>query len=545
VIDTTLLRQTAEANDIKVSDKELADAIIKIPVFQDNGKFDTKRYKLLLSQNRMTPSSFESMQKEAMLMDKLRAIVTSCAKVSDDEGRKWFLWENASATIDYVVFSPDASKDIDISDAMIEEYYSAHKETYKTAPARKVRYVKFDPANYKDRITISDDEIQQYYSEHEEEFNIEETATGRQIVLKLAENAPPEEAEKKRQEAMAILEKARAGSDFAELVKTYSEGPDKENGGVIGPFTRKGTFPSIAEAAFSMEIGGISEPIRTRNGWHILKLEARTPASVSPLEKVTEIIHSKLTAQKEKNMAYDDAVSLYDSSLSSDDLVKNAASLKIELTTTDFFSQSKGPENVSSPAEFAKIAFELPEMEISDVAEIGESYYLMQVIEVQPEQIPALEAIKETVRADVVHEQQEKNAETTAKQFLEKAKEKGSILLAAQESGMEVKTATLMNRKSPPPPELEKETSIVEAAFNLSEKNKMPQAPVKGEKGNYVIELKKREEPAAEGYASVRSLIVNRLKVQKQSELYKAWVEDLRKKSKIEISDRMLKQTGA
>jgi peptidyl-prolyl cis-trans isomerase D len=544
VIDTTLLRQTAEANNIKVSDNELADAILKITAFQDNGKFDANRYKQLLNQNRMTPSSFEAMQKEAMLMDKLRAIVSSCAKVSEGEGLKWYLWENASATIEYVVFSPETTTGIDISETMIEEYYNAHKEEYKTEPARKVRYVAFDPARYGDRIEITDDEIQQYYSEHEEEFKIEETATGRQIILKMPEKATPEEAEKRKKEALAILEKARAGSDFAELVKTYSETPDKENGGVIGPFTRQGANPSIADAAFSMEIGGISEPIPTRSGWHIFKLEARTPSSTTPLENVSDSIRAKLTAQKEKNMAYDDAVSLYDGSLSSDDLVKNAAGLKLELKTTDFFSRSAGPENVPAPADFAKIAFELPVMEISDVAEIGESYYLLQVIEEQSEQIPALEAVKETVRAAVLSEQKDKTAEASAKEFLEKAKEKGAILLIAQESGVEVQTATLANRKSPPPPGLEEEAPIVEAAFNLSETNKMPESPIKGQKGYYVIELQKKDAPVAEGYASLRPLIINRLIYQKQSELYKAWIEDLRQKSKIEISERMTKETG-
>jgi peptidyl-prolyl cis-trans isomerase D len=544
VIEITLLRQTAEANKIEVSDKELADAIVKIPVFQDNGKFDAKRYKLLLNQNRMTPESFEAMQKEAMLMDKLRSIVTSCAKVSDDEGKKWYLWENASATIDYVVFSPDADANVEISDAMLEEYYNAHKEEYKTEPVRKVRYLKFDPASYKDRVSVTDDEIQQYYTDHEEEFIVDETASGRQIVLKVAEKAPADEVEKRRQEALAIFDKAKSGEDFAELAKKYSEGPDKENGGAFGPFSRKGTLPAIADAAFSLEIGGISEPIRTRFGWHIIKIETRTPETTSPLEKVSDSIRAKLTAQQEKNLAYDDATSLYDNSLNSDDLLKNAAELNFELKTSDFFSRSQGPVDVDAPEDFAKIAFELPLMEISDVAEFGESYYLIQAIEEKPVQIPALEDIKDKVRVDVTREQQEKNAETGAKQFLEKAKAKGDIRAAAQEAGMEVKTAALANRKSPPPPEIDKETAIAEAAFNLSDKNKMPENPIKGQKGYYIIELTKREEPVAQGYASVRSPIINRLTTQKQSELFKSWVEDLRKKSTIEISDKMLKQTG-
>ncbi len=440
VIEITLLRQTAEKNKIRVSDRELADAIVKIPAFQDNGKFDATRYKQILSQNRMTPSSFEGLQKEAMLMDKLKSIITSSAKVSEDEGRKWYLWESASVKIAYVCFTPDASTDLEITDAMIEEYYNAHKEAYTTEPARKARYVKFDPAGYKDRITVTDDEIQQYYMDHEEEFKVEET--------------------------------------------------------------------------------------------------------LSPLEKVSDAIRAKLAAQKAKNLAYDDALSLYDSSLSSDDLINNAAGRKLELVTTDFFNRSSGPPDVSSPEDFVKIAFELPIMEISDVAEIGESYYIIQVIEEQPEQIPLLEAVKDKVREDVLAEQQEKAAETTAKEFLEKAKEKGGILPAAQDSGIQVQRVTLANRNTPPPQEIENEATVVEASFNLSGMSKMPENPVKGLRGYYVIELEKRDEPMTEAYTTLKSHFINRLLMKKQSELYRTWVENLRKHSKIEISERMLNQTG-
>jgi len=544
LIEATLLRQTAEKYGIKVARKDLIDSIVKIPAFQDNGQFDTQRYKMLLNQNRMTPASFETMQEEVMLLDKIRAIVTSCVKVSDDEAKQWYAWENASVAIEYVGFSPDTYKDIEISDAMIQEYYDAHKESYKTEPARKARYVKFDPAFYRDKINISEDEIQQYYTDHVDEFYVEETASGRQIVLRVPEKAPAEEAEKRKQEALSIIEKANAGEDFVELVKKYSEGPDKDKGGAMGPFTRMGTFQGVADAAFSMEIGGISDPIRTRNGWHIFKLEAKNPAATLPLEQVSDKIRNKLTAEKQENMAYDNALALYNNSLSGEDLVKNATNQKLNLATTDFFTESKGPDGISAPVEFAKIAFSLPAMEISDVSKVGDAYYLIQVIEEQHEQIPELDAVKENVRADVFKEQQGKAAENAAKQFIERIKEKGSIITAAQDAGMEVKTSTLANRNSPPPPELGNDASLVDAAFNLTDENKITENPVKGEKEFYVMALKERKEPPEDGYASKKTAIIQRLTNQKQTELFKSWIADLRKNSKIEISDKILKEPG-
>ena len=498
---------------------------------------------MLLSQNRMTPETFEAMQQEAMLIDKLKAIVTSCVKVTDEEAEQWYTWDNASETINYALFSPESFKNVEVSDAMINEYYNAHKDSYKTEPSRKVRYLKFDPALYREKTNVTEDEIQQYYTDHEDEFNIAETISGRQILLKTPENAAPEEVEKIKQEALTILEKAKAGEDFAELAKKYSESPEKENGGAIGPLSRDKMPPEIADKIFSMEAGQISDPIQTKFGWLIFKLESKNPAATSPLQEVSDKIRAKITDQKSKNMAYDDAASLYDSSLNGEDLAKNAAQKKLNMVTTDFFTKSKGPADMKAPAEFAKIAFELPAMQVSDVTEIGDSYYLIQVIEEQAEQIPALDAVKDKVREDVAREEEAKAAENAAKKFLEQARGKGSLTMAAAGAGVEVKTVDLANRHSSPPPEFGNDALSPEAAFLLSEKNKFPDHPIKGEKGYYVIELKEKKQPPPEGYKTVRSAIIQRLINQKQTELFKEWIADLRKNSKISISDKMLNRT--
>jgi parvulin-like peptidyl-prolyl isomerase len=107
-----------------------------------------------------------------------------------------------------------------------------------------------------------------------------------------------------------------------------------------------------------------------------------------------------------------------------------------------------------------------------------------------------------------------------------------------------VQRVTLANRNTPPPQEIEYEATVVEASFNLSGMSKMPENPVKGLRGYYVIELEKRDEPMTEAYTTLKSHFINRLLMKKQSELYRTWVENLRKHSKIEISERMLNQTG-
>ncbi|MEZ4551945.1 MAG: SurA N-terminal domain-containing protein, partial [Desulfobacterales bacterium] len=308
LIETTLLHQTAKQIGLRVPDAELAQSIAQIPAFQQNGAFDPQRYKILLSQNRLTPESFEAMQKEAMMMDRLRFMVTKSAKVSDNEIRQWYEWENTSVDIDYAVFKAADFKDIELTDQMLQEYYDAHKEEYKTQPKLQARYVKFDPESYKSAAVVSSDEIQQYYDEHLEEFKQPETVSARHILFKVPQDADAETNETARQKAAAVMEKARAGEDFAELAKTYSEGPSKDNGGQLGEFKREDMVKPFSDAAFAMAAGDISEPVKTQFGWHIIKVESHNPASTLALEDATGQITEKLADRKARNLAYDAAL---------------------------------------------------------------------------------------------------------------------------------------------------------------------------------------------------------------------------------------------
>ncbi len=538
VIDTTLLRQAAEKNDIRVPDSELAESISRIPAFQKNGFFDKQRYKILLSQNRLTPDSFEFMQKEAMLMDKLRSVVTRSAKVSDSEAREWFKWENASMDIDFAVFSPQSYKDIEITDKMIDEYYQAHKTAYKTDTTRQARYVKFDPETYKSATHVTDEEIEEYYLNHEEDYQLPETVSARHILFKVAKDASPETIEAVRKKALEIMEKAKAGEDFAKLAETYSEGPSKKDGGQLGTFKRKDMVKPFSDKAFTMGVGEISEPVKTRFGWHIIKVEAHNDASTSPLEAVATKIREKLIDRKTKNSAYDAAAALYDATFDGEEFVNNAKENGLNLVTTDFFSKIKGPKGIRKALDFAKTAFALPMLEISDISEIGDAYFLIQVIKEKPGKIPALETIKDKVKKDTRREQQKKAAEAAAAEFLAKAKTSGSMLKTGEETGVAVKSVTLENR-SKASKALDGDKLLNAEAFKLSETNKFSKV-ITGKKGFYVLAYKNRKEPPQEAFQMTGRNITARLLNQKQNEMYNSWLSHLRESSEIIISENFI-----
>jgi peptidyl-prolyl cis-trans isomerase C len=94
-------------------------------------------------------------------------------------------------------------------------------------------------------------------------------------------------------EAKAVIAEIRKGTDFAELAKLKSKDPGAAaEGGDLGYFTREQMVPEFAEAAFKLEKGQVSEPVKTQFGWHIIKVENKRTKPAPEYEKVKEQVQT-------------------------------------------------------------------------------------------------------------------------------------------------------------------------------------------------------------------------------------------------------------
>jgi peptidyl-prolyl cis-trans isomerase C len=100
------------------------------------------------------------------------------------------------------------------------------------------------------------------------------------------------------EEAKAVKAELDAGKDFAELAKEKTTDPSgKETGGDLGFFGRGMMVKPFEDAAFAMEPGTVSDPIKSDFGWHIIKVEEKRPATPPTLEQVTPQITQSLQFQ--------------------------------------------------------------------------------------------------------------------------------------------------------------------------------------------------------------------------------------------------------
>ncbi len=539
LIDNRLLVQEAQRLKFRVSDKELAGAIMAIGAFQNAGVFDNRLYNNVLNRLRMTPEEFEVAQREAMLIEKLRTFITSSVKVSGEEAREWLNWTNASVNIDFVLFDPGSNKNIKPSQEEIKAFFEDHKAKYKTDAMVKVRYLHFDPDTYRSEVTIADEEIKYYYDENQEEFKTPKTVEARHILIKADKDADSETVEKTRKKAFDIMMMAKGGKDFAELAKQYSEGPSRDRGGHLGAFRKEAMVKPFADKAFSMKAGEISEPVRTRFGWHIIKVEKVNEATTLSFDEAEKKIQKKLADERAKYLASDIAEAVSDVSFEGDDLLQAARERNLNVLTTDFFTK-KGPEKgINNPKKFASTAFNLSVMEISDIQDFEDGYYILQVIEKIPEKIPEFEKVRKEVRADLVKERHDAKASKDANAFLSALKSGKSMSTESQNYNL-APTTTGLYKRNDSIPKIGFEREISEAAFKLTNEKKLPEKVIKGKKGYYVIQFRERKMPEFEEFYKEKAAITQRLLQQKKSTTFAALLSQIKSQSDITIKEGFL-----
>ncbi|MCI0418121.1 MAG: peptidylprolyl isomerase [Acidobacteria bacterium] len=147
------------------------------------------------------------------------------------------------------------------------------------------------------RVQITTEEIAKYYEAHKQEFDRPEEVRIREILIsteKKEDSAMPA-LEKKAQE---VLQKARSGEKFDELATKYSDGSTAKDGGDLGFFPRGQMVKEIEDAAFKLRRGQVSDIIKTKFGFVIIKVEEKHEAGIQKMEVVMNDIRDQIFGTK-------------------------------------------------------------------------------------------------------------------------------------------------------------------------------------------------------------------------------------------------------
>lgn len=542
LISRILMLQESDRLGIDVDEQELADTIQAIAAFQNNGVFDYQRYQQLLSFNKMTTEQFEQTQQQDLRIGKLQSLITSAVNISDEDARQWYEWNNAEVNLDYVVFEAKKYNDVTPTQQQIEEYFEQNVIRYQTEPQVKVRYLFFDPNAYQEGVQVTDENVAEYYQQNAGEFRTEKTVQARHILFKVDEGSDPAVDEEKKALAAKVAKMAKSGKSFAQLAKQYSEGPTRDRGGFLGTFKRDAMVKPFADTAFSMNAGGISEPVRTQFGWHVIKVEKVNEAGTESLKDATPKIRNKLRMKQMRLKALEAAELVYDSVFDGDDLGDAGKTHQVPVMDTELFTASGFKDKtIGNPKQFAKTAFELDPMAISQIQDWDDGYYLLQVIERVDSKSPKLESVVERVREDVTKELQRDRAKSDAEAMLADINKGTTLAEASRRAAMQVNETGFFKRTGGIG-KIGYEPQIAAVAFELSMDQPLADQVVEGRQGWYVLRLKERKLPLREDFVNELKSTRQRLAAQRKQAVFQQWIADLRARSEIDINQELVEQ---
>ena len=142
---------------------------------------------------------------------------------------------------------------------------------------------------------ISDAELKAYYDKHTKEFQQPKQVKARHILLK------------DQKQAEEVRQKLLKGGDFATLAKEYSTGPSKAKGGDLGFFSRNQMVKEFSDVAFSLKPKEISPVVKTKFGYHIIRVDEIREGRQQTFDEVKEKLKKQLRAER-KNQYFKDYI---------------------------------------------------------------------------------------------------------------------------------------------------------------------------------------------------------------------------------------------
>jgi len=154
------------------------------------------------------------------------------------------------------------------------------------------------------KLNITDDEIQKFYDEHKAQMDQPEEIRLSEILVstekKDSGKGKDEAAQLQAAQAKAedLLAQIRKGASFEEIAKKYSDGPSAAQGGELGLFKRGTLAKELEDKTFAMKPGDISDVIRTKQGFIILKVTEHRASGIPPLNEVKPRIQDAVYMDK-------------------------------------------------------------------------------------------------------------------------------------------------------------------------------------------------------------------------------------------------------
>ena len=424
LIADTLVLQKAEELGLRVSDKQIREAIVQMPEFQTAGTFDNERYLMLLRQNGFQPASFSNYMRQQMTREQLARAVSASDFALPAEVTLANALQQQTRNAEYlIVDSAPFASEVELSDEEVNTFYEANLAQFDTQEKVNIAYVILSVDDLKGDVTVSDEEVEQYYTENNLLYK---TAEERRVSHIIIEFGDDEAAAKAKAEAL-VAELAN-GADFATLAQENSDDTfTAENGGDLDFITAGMMDEAFDDAAFSLaQVGDVSDVVETEFGYHIIKLTDIKPEEVTPLAEVSEEIRNQLATDKATDRFYSLQNDMANLAFEVPDTLEDVAGVANKpVKETGLVSAQLVPAPLNVPAVTSRVfdpAF-IEEGLNSDLIELDDdTIAFVRIAEHEPQRTQSLDEVRTRILAQLRAEKAQQAAADWATNVVEQIK---------------------------------------------------------------------------------------------------------------------------
>jgi peptidyl-prolyl cis-trans isomerase D len=512
------------------------------------GKFiGQDAYQDFVSHNGYTVPQFEELVKEDILINKLRNLIGSSASVTDAEVRQQFDKQNTKVKFEYAVIKrDDVLKTIKPTDAELKAFYDRNKKTYLNSipEKRQLKYVIIDRAKMLDQTQVTQQDLTGYYDQHRDQYRVAEQVNVRHILIKSPLPGPDGKVDQKaldaaKGKAQDVLKQVKAGGNFAELAKKYSDDPGSAKlGGTLGWIGKGRTVPEFEKAAFSLPKGGTSDLVQSSYGFHIIHADDKQDAHMKSLDEVKSQIEPLIKQQKAGQAAQQEADQLVADARKSS-LEKAAQAKGQQVITTDFVTSKDVLPGIGSDPQFMTAAFGQSTNAPPEAAQLHQGYAVYQVTAAKPPATPTFEEIRSRVEQEFKNERASQLLTQKTQELSDRAKADHDLKKAAKEAGAEYKSSDFVLPDGQVP-DIGSMTGPASVAFTL--KSGEISGPINAGTAGVVLAVTDRQPGTEQDFTAKRDQIRDSLLQNKQSEIFELYVSNLRetmeKSGKVKINQK-------
>ena len=348
MIREELLAQAARSDGFRIGDEQLARAIHVQAPFQVDDEFNVERYELWLNQQGYSPGGFEYELRRSLISEQILSGVGGTAFVTNAERQLMSKLVGQTRSFYELTIPLSGFLDIEIDEGSIEGYFAENGASLLTPEAVSIEYIDLSSDVIAAGIDVSQDDLRTLYESSKLNYSQPERREASHILLRVPEDTDESSVAQLMADAVALKERLLAGEDFAELAAEASEDPgSSRNGGTLGYFERGDMVPVFETAAFALQVGEISEVVRSQFGFHIIKLTGIQAGRTKTFEESREDVEEELRRNQAEQLYYEqlDRLELLAFEVA-DTLTVAAEELDLEVTNVPAFTRQGSTSNL-------------------------------------------------------------------------------------------------------------------------------------------------------------------------------------------------------